>query len=343
MPKRSAGDADLDWSTLGFLPRPVNGHARCTWKDGKWSQPEFLTEPTVQLPVWANVLHYGQSVFEGQKVFHCKDGKVRVFNDKENHARMATGTRRLMLPDIPLELFQAAIDLVVRENIEFVPPYGSGSSLYLRPVLFGSNDQILLHPATEAVFMVMASPVGTYYKGGGLSGVPGMVVEDFDRAAPKGVGHCKAAGNYAADMRASADGKERGYAIGLYLDPTERRFVEEFNTSNFVAIVGNKYVTPDSPSILPSVTNKCLALLAKDAGLEVERRPIEFLKEVESFDEVGAVGTAVVVTPVKSITMGTKTWEFKEPDMLQRLHDKMRRVQVAEDEDVHGFLRVIDV
>mmetsp|Transcript_7338 Transcript_7338/g.11203 ORF Transcript_7338/g.11203 Transcript_7338/m.11203 type:complete len:190 (+) Transcript_7338:2-571(+) len=189
----------------------------------------------------------------------------------------------------------------------------------------------------------MVSPVGAYYKGGTLTPVPAMVVEEYDRAAPKGVGHCKVAGNYAADMKAAADGKRQGYTIGLYLDPKERRFVEEFNTSNFVAISGNKYLTPDSASVLPSVTNKCLAELARDLGLEVERRPIDFLAEVESFDEVGAVGTAVVVTPIKSIAYAGKTWEFKAPTTLQKLHDKMRRLQNGEEEDTHGFLREISV
>uniref|UniRef100_A0A7S2J356 Branched-chain-amino-acid aminotransferase n=1 Tax=Alexandrium andersonii TaxID=327968 RepID=A0A7S2J356_9DINO len=199
-----------------------------------------------------------------------------------------------------------------------------------------------MHPATEAMLLVMVSPVGAYYnKGGTLTPVPAAVVDGYDRAAPKGVGHCKVAGNYAADMKAAADGKKRGYPIGLYLDPKERRFVEEFNSSNFIAISGKKYLTPESASILPSVTNRCLAELAKDLGLEVERRPVELAAEADTFDEVGAVGTAVVVTPIKSITMGDKTWEFKAPDTLQKLHDKMRRVQQGEEEDTHNFLREI--
>lgn len=342
MSKRKAGDAGLDWSTLSFEPLQVNGHVRCVWKSGEgWSKPEFVKGQFVSLPIWANVLHYGQSIFEGQKVFHCKDGKVRIFNDQLNYERLIRGCRRLMLPELPQEDFQAALDLAVRENIEFLPPYGSGCSIYVRPVLFGSSEQIVLHPATEATFLVMVSPVGAYYKTGTLKPVPAVVVEGYDRAAPKGVGSCKAAGNYAADMKASADGKKQGFPIGLYLDPKERRFVEEFNSSNFVAISGNKYLTPESESILPSVTNKCLAELAKDLGFEVERRPIDFLAEVESFDEVGAVGTAVVVTPIQSIKQGDRTWEFKAPSSLQKLHDKMRRVQVGDEEDIHGFLREI--
>jgi len=288
-------------------------------------------------------LHYGQSVFEGQKVFHCKDGKVRIFNDKENHARLSSGCERLMLPQMRLELFQEAIDIVVRENIEYVPPYGSGCSMYVRPVLFGSSDQIALHPATEAQFLVMAAPVSGYFKGGGLSSVPAFIVEDFDRAAPKGVGGCKVAGNYAADMKAAHDGKEKGYPIGLYLDAQHRRYVEEFNSSNFVAIVGKRYVTPTSASILPSVTNKCLAQLAEDIGLTVERRPIDFLAEVCTFDEVGAVGTAVVVTPVRSITKGDKTWNFKEPETLTRLYDLFKRIQVGDEEDKRAWLREITI
>lgn len=342
--KRKVGEANLDWQSLGFAPQAVHGYVRCSWKEGHgWSSPQFVPEAEVKISCWANVLHYGQAIFEGQKVFQGKDGKVRVFNDRSNFERLRDGCNRMMLPELSLELFQEALDMAVKENIDFLPPYGSNCSMYIRPLLFGDSAQIALHPATQAQFLVMVAPVSGYFKGDGLTSVPGTVVEHYDRAAPRGIGNVKAAGNYAADMKAAGDAQKNGFPIGLYLDPVERKYVEEWNSSNFVAIIGKRYVTPESPSILPSITNKCLIMVAKDLGLEVERRPIDLLKEVETFDEVGAVGTAVIVTPVKSLTKGDKTWLFKAPDTLQRLYDKLRRVQNGEEEDIHGFLREIVV
>jgi branched-chain amino acid aminotransferase len=300
-----------------------------------------VKDPQIQVHICCNALHYGQSLFEGQKVFHRKDGTVCIFNDKENWQRMSNGCQRLMLPPPPQELFHAAIDLCVQRNVEYVPPYGTGCSMYVRPLLFGSSAQIALSPATEVRFLIIVTPVGSYYKAGTLQAIDGMVVTEFDRAAPRGVGNVKAAGNYAADMKASCVGKKTGYPIGLYLDPVNQKYVEEFNTSNFVAIVGNTYVTPQSSSILPSITNKCLEVYAKDLGLKVERRPIDFKAEVKSFDEVGAVGTAVVVTPIASLTYGSDKWTFKTPNVLQKLHEKVRRVQDGEEEDTHSFLRRI--
>lgn len=342
MAGKKVGDAGLDWPNLGFAPQAVNGYVQCTWKDEAWSRPRLVGETEIKMSCWANVLHYGQAIFEGQKAFQCKDGKVRVFNDRANYERMTSGCRRMMLPELPWELFQEAIDMAIRENLDFLPPYGSNCSMYLRPLLFGDSAQIQLHPATQAQFLVMVAPVSGYFKGEG-GGLQGVVIEDFDRAAPKGVGHVKAAGNYAADMKAAGEGKKKGFALGLYLDPVERRFVEEWNSSNFVAIIGKKYVTPASASILPSVTNQCLMKVADDLGIEVEKRPIDFLQEVETFDEVGAVGTAVVVSPVASITMSDKKWEFKSPDTLQRLANKLRAIQNGEEEDKHGFLREVAV
>lgn len=342
--RKEVGAANMEWGTLGFEPRPMNGIVIATWKEGEgWSKPELKPEASISISVWAHALHYGQSVFEGQKVFHCKDGKVRIFNDKKNLERMNMSGERLMLPELPWDLWREAMDMVVKANVEFIPPYGSDCAMYVRPLLFGSSAQMRLTPASEVTFIIMATPVSGYYKAGSFDAMPGFVVEDFDRAAPKGVGHCKAAGNYAADLKAAADGKAKGFPIGLYLDPKERKYIEEFNSSNFVAIIGGKYVTPLSGSILPSITNQCLATIAPDLGIEVERRPIEFLKEVGNFEEVGAIGTAVVVSPVKSLTHGGKTWEFKSTAVLKKLHDHFRSIQVGDIEDKHGFLREIEI
>ena len=342
--RKRPSSAELDWPNLSFNYEQVNCHVEYTWKDGKWDEGKEVEDPIIQLHVMANVLHYGQALFEGQKVFVQKDGAVAVFNDRENHARMVRGCRRLSMPEMSLELFHEAMNRAIKANLEFIPPYGSGGALYCRPLLIGSGLQLGLGPANEYRFFVVVSPVGSYYKTGSLKAIPAMIVEDYDRAAPQGVGDCKCAGNYAADILPAVEGKKAGFPIGLYLDAKEHRFIEEFNTSNFIAITKDgKYLTPDSASVLASVTNKCLCVIAEDLGLKVERRAIDFDAEVASFKEVGAVGTAVVVTPIESITRRDTKFEFEGSEMLQRLHDTVRAIQNGEMEDKFGFMRRIDV
>lgn len=341
----AVGTANIDWAKLSFSITDSSVHFRMTWRqDSGWGEGELVHEPYIRLHVMANVLHYGQSIFEGQKVFQCKDGKVRIFCDTKNWERMTNGAERMGLPTMSLEQWQKAVDTVVQANLGFVPPYGSGASMYLRPVLFGSGPQVALHTAEEVTFLIVCMPVGSYYKSGSLQPIEGVIMEDTDRAAPNGVGNVKAAGNYAADMVPAAKKKKLGFPIGLYLDPREGRYIEEFNTSNFVAISrdGRTYITPQSSSILPSVTNWCLEQLAKDEGLEVDRRRVD-VEELETFSEVGAVGTAVVITAIKSLTRTSdnKVWEFTPPDVLQRLHDKVRGIQIGEEEDVHGWCREV--
>eukprot|EP00930_Biecheleria_cincta_P076058 TRINITY_DN63261_c0_g1_i1.p1 TRINITY_DN63261_c0_g1~~TRINITY_DN63261_c0_g1_i1.p1 ORF type:complete len:382 (+),score=69.38 TRINITY_DN63261_c0_g1_i1:75-1220(+) len=334
------GGANLDWSNLGFGYVETNCHVKYEWKDGVWNEGEEIADPYVKMHIMANVFHYGQALFEGQKVFHCKDGKVRIFRDEANYQRLSKGCKRMGMPSMTQSMFHGAIDRAVRANLDFVPPYGSNGAMYIRPFIFGSGPQMGLGPSSEYTFIVVVAPVGSYYKTKGLTPIPCMVMDDFDRAAPMGVGQVKCAGNYAADIMPAKQTKEAGFPIGLYLDAKHHRYVEEFNTSNFVAITkDNKYVTPDSQSVLESITNKCLEDLARDMGLTVERRPIDFEAEVENFKEVGAVGTAVVITAIGSITRGSKTYEFEAPSILQKLHDKVRAVQVAEEPDSHGWLR----
>lgn len=341
----TAGGANLDWENLSFSYHQVHCHVEYVWRDGQgWDAGREVADPHLKLHVMANVLHYGQSLFEGQKVFAGKDGKIRVFNDKENYKRLQRGCRRLQMPEMTLEMFQEAIDRTVQANVDFVPPYGTGGAMYMRPVMFGSGCQLGLGPSNEFTFCVVANPVGSYYKGGAFPQIPAMVVEDYDRAAPMGVGCVKAAGNYAADIRPSLEGKKAGFPIGLYLDAKEHKYVEEFNTSNFIAITkSGEYVTPESDSILASVTNMCLIEIAKDLGLKVERRPIEFEAEVDSFAEVGAVGTAVVVTPIESITRGDKTFKMQGKETLQKIHDRVRAIQVGDYEDTHNWMRMIQI
>jgi len=251
-----------------------------------------------------------------------------------------------MMPELPTEVFMDAIQKVVKDNIEYVPPYGSGGALYIRPLLFGSGPRIGLQPADEYQFLILVIPVGDYYKGGLSSPVDGLVVPDFDRAAPLGVGNVKVAGNYAADLLPNMQSKKKGFPIGLYLDAKTRTLIEEFSTSNFVGIdnTQKKYVTPRSPSVLPSITNKSLMQIAKDEGFEVEQRDIP-VSEMKDFDEVLAVGTAVVVTPVGSITQIDEdgeetTYEFGGHEIgetTKQLYNRVRAIQNGEEEDKYGW------
>lgn len=330
----------IDWNNLGFQYIQTACHVQSVWKDGEWSALQRVDEPYVRMHIANTALHYGQSCFEGLKAFRGRDGRVRIFRADENAKRMSSSAARLVIPNVPEQLFLEAVHTAVRENEQFVPPYGTGGSLYIRPILFGSGAKIGLQSSDEFTLLVMVVPVGDYYKGG-LSPVTAIVMEDYDRAAPKGVGHVKVAGNYAADLLPNMMGKSAGYPINLYLDAQNRRTIEEFGTSNFFALKGNTYVTPNSRSVLPSITNKTLIQLARDDGMMVEEREVD-IDELETFDEVGACGTAVVITAVTRVVRGSKLYEIgDEPDRVgERLHSlyrKVRAIQYGEAEDRHGW------
>eukprot|EP00934_Nitzschia_sp_Nitz4_P006071 Nitzschia sp. Nitz4//scaffold48_size128905//26846//28120//NITZ4_003584-RA/size128905-augustus-gene-0.2-mRNA-1//1//CDS//3329552934//6061//frame0 len=346
---KTPGSAKMDtpWEELGFQFRPTNSHVRVTFKDGKWTAPELVKEPYISLHVGATALHYGQACFEGLKAFCHEDGEVYLFRAEENAKRMQSSCRRVMMEELPTEKFVEAVQLAVQDNIEYVPPYGSNGALYIRPVLFGSGPRIGLQPADEYTFLVLVTPVGDYYKGGLAKPVDALIISDFDRAAPQGVGGVKVAGNYAADLLPNMLSKKKGYPIGLYLDAKTQTTVEEFSTSNFVGINNKekKFVTPRSQSVLPSITNKSLMQVARDLGFTVEERSVP-VEELAEFDEVLAVGTAVVVTPVGSVTMmekdgSTKVYQFGEKGSIgattKLLYQRVRDLQNGLVEDTHGW------
>jgi len=354
-PLGEAGTADLDWKSLGFEFRPTKSNLRITHKDGKWGEMELCEDPTINIHMGATALHYGQACFEGLKAFTHPDGSVHVFRPTENAARLSSSCTRTVMPVLPESIFLKAVNEVVRDNIAYVPPYGSGGALYLRPLLFGSGPRIGLQPSEEYTFILMALPVGDYYKGGLSSPVDGLLITDFDRAAPQGVGSVKVAGNYAADLLPNMVSKSKGFPIGLYLDAKTQTMIEEFSTSNFVGIdsKNNKYITPKSASVLPSITNKSLMTIAGDEGMTVEAREV-MLEELESFDEVAACGTAVVVTPVGSITMFGSVEDSDDADsedvkkfvfgdssevgpITRKLYDRVRAIQYGEEEDKYGW------
>lgn len=334
-----------EWEKLGFQYTQTAAHVRATYKDGQWSALESVDEPYIKLHIAATALHYGQACFEGLKAFRGKDGRIRIFRPDENAKRMQASAERLVMPQVPSEVFLEAVHRAVRENEMFVPPYGTGGSLYIRPLLIGSGPKIGLQTSDEFTFLVLVVPVGDYYKGG-LAPVTAVVMQGFDRAAPNGVGHVKVAGNYAADLMPNLMGKRAGYPINLYLDAGNGRTVEEFGTSNFIGLKGDRYVTPDSGSVLPSITNKTLMQLARDEGMTVEKRAVD-IDEVGEFEEVAACGTAVVITAVTRLVHGSEVMVIgKEPDVvgerLKRLYHKVRGIQYGEIEDVHGWGQIVD-
>ncbi len=331
---------DIDWSSLGFKYMDTNSHIKYVWRNGAWDKGELVRDPYLKLHIAASALHYGQAAFEGLKVFRCKDGKVRAFRPQANAERMCRTAMRTCMAPVPVEMFMDALKRVVNDNLDYVPPYGSGGSMYIRPLLIGSGPQIGVAPADEYTFIIMVMPVGPYYKGG-LQPVRAAIYDDYDRAAPKGVGHVKVAGNYAASLYAHIQAKHDGFPVELYLDAREHKYIEEFATSNFIGIKADgTYVTPDSPSVLPSVTNKTLKQIAVDLGMPVETRPIPF-EELESFAEIGACGTAVVVTPVSEVHRGDKVIKVPTGDgcgpVLEKLYRTVQGIQYGELPDTHNW------
>ena len=330
----------IDWSTLGFQYMDTRCHLRYVWRDGAWSAGEEVREPFLKMHIAASCLHYGQEAFEGLKAFRCQDGRVRIFRPQANGERLFRTARRTCMAPVPVDLFVEAVRRAVRANEAYVPPYGTGGSLYIRPLLIGTGPQIGVAPANEYTFLVMVMPVGAYYKGG-LKPVRALILDDYDRAAPHGMGDVKVGGNYAASLYAHEAAKHAGYPVELYLDAKTHTLIEEFATSNFLAITRDgAYVTPDSHSILPSVTNNTLQQIAADLGMKVECRPVPF-DELKTFAEVAACGTAVVVTPVYEITRGDTVIRIGDPEtcgpVLQKLYDTVQGIQYGELPDTHNW------
>jgi len=336
----------IDWKNLGFQYMQTDSYVMTTYKDGSWSSLEVRSDPHLSLHIAATALQYGQSVFEGLKAFSRKDGSVALFRPVENARRMINSTRRVMMEAPSEELFIEACLKVVELNREYIPPYGTGASLYLRPFCIGTSPHIGVHPSEEYAFIVLATPMGPYYKDGFFP-VRSYVQETFDRAAPRGVGNVKVAGNYAAGLMGDMAVKERGYPICLYLDSLEHKYIDEFGTSNFFGITGDKhYVTPHSESVLPSITNKSLQVIAEEFGYAVEKRRIP-VSELCNFSEVGACGTAVIITPISAIVHGETTYRFGEKDCagptLTKLYTEIQNIQYGEIEDRHGWMLKVNV
>lgn len=336
---------NLDWKNLPFGYQETDFNVRTYFKDGKWGEPEITSSKTITMHMAATCLHYGQEAFEGLKAFRGKDGKIRMFRWEENAKRMFETAEYILMQPVPHELFLKSVVAAVKKNEKYIPPYGTGASLYVRPLLIGTGAEVGVKPANEYLFMVFVTPVGPYFKTG-FSPVDVQIVKDYDRAAPQGTGHIKVGGNYAASLLSGERAHQEGFTTLIYLDAKEKKYIDECGPANFFGIKGNTYITPDSHSVLPSVTNKSLQELAKDMGMTVERRKIS-IEELSDFDEAGACGTAAVITPIKKIVDREtgKTWEYckdsKAGPISTKLYNKLQGIQMGDEPDKFGWNYII--
>ena len=337
---------ELDWSNLGFGYRKTNYNVRCYYRDGKWGELEISSSEYIPIHISATALHYGQEAFEGLKAYRGKDGKIRLFRWEDNANRMIHSAKGVLMAEPPKELFFEAVKKAVLLNKEFLPPYGSGASMYIRPLLIGTGPEIGVKPSKEYMFMVFVLPVGPYFKNG-FKPVNMMITRRYDRAAPLGTGTYKVGGNYAASLQSMELAHENGFASAIYLDAKEKKYIDECGPANFFAIKDNTYITPKSTSILDSITNRSLQKLAEDMGMKVERRKVA-VEELETFDEVGACGTAAVITPIhKIVDFDTKKeYVFGSPDtpgpVTTKLYEKLTAIHWGEAEDPYGWITIID-
>ncbi len=334
---------NLDWANLTFGYTPTNYNVRCYYHDGKWGEIEVCSDEYVHIHMASTCLHYGQEAFEGLKAYRCPDGKVRIFRPEENAARLQNTCRGIVMPELPTDLFVEMVEKVVRLNQDFIPPYESGASLYLRPLLIGTSAQVGVHEGKDYLFLIFATPVGPYFKGGFCAN-PYAIIREFDRAAPLGTGKYKVGGNYAASLCAHKMAKDKGYVSEFYLDAKEKKYVDECGAANFFGIKDNTYVTPKSAAILPSITNKSLMQIAEDLGMKVERRQIPE-EELATFEEAGACGTAAVISPISYLddleTGKRYNYGEKPGPVSTKLYDTLRGIQYGTIEDKHGWTRVV--
>lgn len=332
---------NIEWNKLGFSYIKTDYRYVSLWKDGAWDNGKLTEDNTLTISEGSTCLHYGQQCFEGLKAYRTKEGKIQLFRPDQNAKRMAKSCQRLYMPEIPEEKFISACIQVVKANEAWVPPYGTGATLYIRPLVIGVGDNIGVAPAPEYLFTVFCMPVGPYFKGG-MAPVD-FVVSDYDRAAPYGTGAAKVGGNYAASLYPYKQAAKNGFADCIYLDPLTHAKIEEVGSANFFGVTrDNKFITPKSPSILPSITKYSLMKVAEDyLGLAVEEGDV-FIDRLDEFAEAGACGTAAVITPIGSITYKGNCHVFysreKVGPVTQKLYDTLTAIQFGELEAPAGWI-----
>ena len=335
----------LDWKNLGFSYIKTDYRFIAHWKDGKWDNGELTTDSTLHIHEGSTALHYGQQCFEGLKAYRCKDGSINLFRPDQNAKRMQNTCARLLMPQVPTELFIRACKEVVKANEKWVAPYGTGATLYLRPFVIGVGENIGVRPAPEYIFCVFCCPVGAYFKGGMKPS--NFLVTDYDRAAPHGTGGVKVGGNYAASLLPHELAADRKFADAIYLDPKTHTKIEEVGAANFFGITrDNKFITPLSPSILPSITKYSLLYLAKERlGMETIEGDV-YINELDQFAEAGACGTAAVISPIGGIQYGDDFHVFySETDVgpiTKRLYEELTGIQFGDVEAPESWIVKVD-
>ena len=336
---------NIDWSSIGFGYIKTDKRYVSNYKNGAWDEGTLTDDANIVLSECAGVLQYAQTVFEGLKAYTTEDGRIVCFRPDLNASRMADSAKRLEMPAFPEDRFVKAVEETVRANAAYVPPYGSGATLYIRPYMFGSNPVIGVKPADEYQFRMFCTPVGPYFKGGAKPIT--IKVSDFDRAAPHGTGHIKAGLNYAMSLHAIVTAHQEGYDENMYLDAATRTKVEETGGANFIFVTKDgTVVTPKSNSILPSITRRSLMVVAeKYLGLKVEHREV-YVDEVKDFAECGLCGTAAVISPVGKIVDHGKEICFpsgmeKMGPVIQKLYDTLTGIQMGRIEAPEGWIRKI--
>lgn len=334
---------NVDWSALGFSYYKTDFNVRYTFVDGKWSEMEVTDDEYIKMHMSAYCLHYGIELFEGLKAFRGVDGKVRLFRVEENAKRLRASAERLCLPVPSIEMIVDACVEVVKRNERFIPPYGTGASLYLRPVMFGTTAGLGVKPSQDALLIVYCSPVGAYFKEG-IKPISVVIDRGQDRAAPRGTGDVKVGGNYAASLLSGERAHRLGYSNVVYLDAAEHKYIEECGAANFFGIKDGKYITPKSPSVLPSITNKSLRQLAADMGLTVEERHIP-VEELDTFEECGACGTAAVISPIGKIfdLQTEKKYDYgtQVGATCMKLYTQLQDIQYGRAEDKYGWCTIV--
>ena len=336
----------LDWASLPFGYLKTDFNIRSVFKNGKWGTLEVSSSEYIDIHIAATGLHYGQEAFEGLKAYMGKDGKIRLFRWEENAKRLAASADGIKMEAVPKEMFRDALFKVIQLNKKYIPPYGSGATLYIRPLLFGSGAEVGVKPASEYTFLVFVTPVGPYFKEG-IKPVNMLICRDVDRAAPLGTGIYKVGGNYAASMRAIIAARSGGYSNTIFLDAKEKKYIDECGPANFFGIKDNTYITPKSESILNSITNMSLIEIAKSLGMKTERRKVP-VEELSSFIETGACGTAAVISPISKIIDPEKNMIYEyckdgEPGVESlKLYNKLISIQSGDEPDPFGWVTIVE-
>lgn len=337
----------INWSELDFQYHKTDVRFRAVNEEGVWSDGELIDSELIAVHEGAPTLHYAQQCFEGMKAQTAADGRILLFRPDLNAQRMQQAAGRLLIPQVPNELFMRAVEETVRANYAWIPPYGSGASLYIRPMLIGVGENLGLKPAKSFEFRVFVSPVGPYYKSAGLA-VISLAVSEMDRAAPNGTGSYKVGANYAGGLLATRRAQELGASEALYLDAAQGKYIDEAGSANIiVSMTGNRFVTPKSDAILPSITRRSIMVLAKDRlGLDVEERPIDLRAEFGDFQEMAACGTAAVLSPVGRVWYDDAWHTVQQgPDsvgpVMQELYDLLVGIQKGEVEDSYGWVHEV--